>query len=166
MPVPQREALRSSSPTAPTTGDGNRDLDFAGRAITVRSASDDPDSCIIDCQANESDPHRGFSFQSRERDLSVVQGLTITNGYATQGGGVYCYHSNPTLTHCTFRTNNAYSGGALCNVEGSATGVHDCMFKENTATNCGGGLYNYESSPTLIRCIFHTNYAHSGGALL
>jgi hypothetical protein len=41
-------------------GDGNRDIDYQGKAITVRSQSDDPNSCIIDCQSSEEDPHRGF----------------------------------------------------------------------------------------------------------
>ena len=31
------------------TGDGNRDLDFGGKLITVRSANG-PDNCIIDCE--------------------------------------------------------------------------------------------------------------------
>ena len=35
-------------------------IDFKGKAITVRSQSQDPESCIIDCEASESDRHHGF----------------------------------------------------------------------------------------------------------
>ena len=31
------------------TGDGNRDLDYLGKAITIRSQSGDPSVCVIDC---------------------------------------------------------------------------------------------------------------------
>ena len=57
------------------TGDGNRDLDFHGKAITVRSANG-PEDCIIDCQ----DDGRGFYFYSGETTASVVDGYTIQNG--------------------------------------------------------------------------------------
>jgi hypothetical protein len=32
------------------TGAGNYDVDFGGKSLTVKSASDDPAACIIDCQ--------------------------------------------------------------------------------------------------------------------
>lgn len=40
------------------TGDGNRDIDFGGKAITVRSENG-PDNCIIDCQGSAEDPIGG-----------------------------------------------------------------------------------------------------------
>ena len=39
------------------TGDGNRDLDYNTKAITVRSASGDPSACILDCQGSAGAPH-------------------------------------------------------------------------------------------------------------
>ena len=59
------------------TGPGNRDLDFAGRLITVRSENG-PGNCIIDCAADWSNPHRGFHFHSGETAAAVVDGFTIT----------------------------------------------------------------------------------------
>ena len=67
------------------TGAGNRDLDFGGKAITLRSAAGDPSACIIDCEQQG----RGFYFHSGETAPSVVQDLTIRNGTASEyGGGV------------------------------------------------------------------------------
>ena len=67
------------------TGMGNRDLDFSGKAITVRSTDpNDPavvTTTIINCEGSEEDPHRSFTFHSGESGTAVVTGLTITNGY-------------------------------------------------------------------------------------
>ncbi|GAG96895.1 unnamed protein product, partial [marine sediment metagenome] len=66
------------------TGDGNRDIDFHGKAITVRSIDpNDPNivaATIIDCQGTFFDPHRGFYFHSNEDANSILEGFTITNG--------------------------------------------------------------------------------------
>ena len=49
------------------TGVGNRDLNYLGKAITVRSRSGDPNACIIDCGQAD----RGFSFISGPMILST-----------------------------------------------------------------------------------------------
>ena len=54
-------------------------------------------------------------------------------------------------------------------MEGSAPGVHDCMFDTNTAVGGGGGLYNNNSSPALTDCTFHGNLvdgAYGGGGAI
>ena len=43
------------------TGPGNRDINFMGKAITVKSKNG-PESCIIDCEATWSDPHCFLSY--------------------------------------------------------------------------------------------------------
>ena len=50
------------------TGDGNRELDFGGKAITVRSASGNPATCIIDCGGAA----QGFYFRNAEGPDSVL----------------------------------------------------------------------------------------------
>ena len=42
------------------TGDGNRDVEVWGKQVIIRSQSDDPTACIIDCQATPDDMHFGF----------------------------------------------------------------------------------------------------------
>jgi len=70
------------------TGPGNVDLNFDGRAITVKSQinPDNPDpaiiaSTIIDCDGDRYEPHRAFWFNSGEGHDSQVLGFTIINGY-------------------------------------------------------------------------------------
>mgnify|MGYP002064816145 CR=1 FL=1 len=53
-------------------------LDFDGKAATVRSASGDAASCVIDCEGDG----RGFYFHSGEGPDSIVEGLTITTGWS------------------------------------------------------------------------------------
>ena len=62
------------------TGNGNRDIDFHGKGITVKSQNG-PENCIIDCNGTESDGHRGVYFHSEEDCDSALIGFTISNGY-------------------------------------------------------------------------------------
>lgn len=148
------------------TGYGNRDIDFLGKEITVRSANG-PENCIIDCRG----AGRGFHFQSGEDEDSIVQGFTITNGIAPEGGAIYCSQSSPKLINCVLRanegTNDDSGGGAIYNDYSSPT-VINCTFIENEAypsAAFGGAIHNNTSSPTLTNCTFLNNKAWSGGAI-
>jgi subtilisin family serine protease len=156
------------------TGPGNRDIDFKGKAITVRSENG-PENCIIDCNSISVEPYRGFYFHSGEDANSVVEGFTITNGYAPDGlgGGIKCVDSSPTLTNCTFSENlvlsNMYSpGGGMSNHYSSPTLIN-CTFTRNSGYSyhdtLGGGMYNYESDPTLTNCAFIENSGSLGGGI-
>ncbi|MHC5062017.1 MAG: choice-of-anchor Q domain-containing protein, partial [Planctomycetota bacterium] len=63
------------------TGNGNYDIDFAGREITVASMNG-PANCTIDCE----NAGRAFDFHSEETIQAIVAGFTITNGRADYGG--------------------------------------------------------------------------------
>jgi len=142
-------------------GDSNCDLDFKGKAITLRSQNGSSD-CIIDCQYLG----RGFKFHSGEGQDSVLNGFTITNAEADRGGGIYCLNgSSPTITNCTFRGNSAYGslgrlpsayGGGIC-CQSSKPRITNCTFNGNLAEDHGGGMYCEDSSPTLTNCIFWGN---------
>jgi hypothetical protein len=64
------------------TGEGNRNIDYRGKAITVRSQSGDATSCILDLEGIPDTTRRGFYFQTGEGAESVVRDLTIMNGFA------------------------------------------------------------------------------------
>ena len=76
-----------TNPDGTYTGDGNRDIEYDGKSITGRSENG-PENCIIDCQGTEEQPHRGFDFVNRECWRAVLDGLTITNGMTSRGGGL------------------------------------------------------------------------------
>ncbi|MGA1979599.1 MAG: right-handed parallel beta-helix repeat-containing protein [Sedimentisphaerales bacterium] len=145
------------------TGSGNHDIDFLGKAITVRSADpNDPNivsSTIIDCQNSG----RGFYFYGGEDANSILAGFTIKNGYASVGGGIRCESSSPTITGCTFTGNLASSdGGGVYNFSSSPT-ITNCIFVGNSASDDGGGVCNLFSSPTITNCIFVGNSASDDG---
>ncbi|NQT19752.1 MAG: right-handed parallel beta-helix repeat-containing protein [Planctomycetes bacterium] len=140
------------------TGAGNRDLDFGGRAITVRSENG-PENCTIDAQGNSSEPHRGFYFHSGEGEDSVVDGFTITGGYSVEGGGIRCDDSSPTITNNTITANTAQrsSGGAIYCSDNSSPAITNNTIANNTSDG-GGGICCYDtSSPTITNCILWGN---------
>ncbi len=152
------------------TGVGNQDMSFEGKAITVRSQSGNPAACIIDLQANAADPHRAFSFTSGEGAASVLEAITIENGYISPGGGaVYIDHSSPTISACTFRNNTAHGGGAMWVYNGSTPDILGCVFDGNACTgqNGGGLLIGQASHPLVEDCRFTGNISTTfGGAML
>jgi hypothetical protein len=118
------------------TGTGNKELDFGGKAITVRSANG-RQNCIIDAQESG----RGFYFHSGEISDSRVEGFSIINGYSDWGGGIYCLQSSPTISKCRI----AY-----------------CTAFDNPFPGYGGGIACYQSSPTIIGCRIAHCLATSG----
>jgi predicted outer membrane repeat protein len=153
------------------TGDGNRDLNYFGKAITVRSQSGDPTTCIIDCEGTEGDGHRGFCFGSGEGPESVLEGVTVTNGWIDSprcGGAMWILAlSDPTIRNCRFVDNSADCvGGVFCQF-GSPTFI-DCDFENNSTGpygNGGGMFIGNLSSPSLYRCRFIHNFANEGGGV-
>lgn len=151
------------------TGTGNRDLDFGGLAITVRSLNG-PNNCIIDCGGSYGEHHRGFYFHSYETADAIVDGLTICNGHTDAGGAVYCVsNSNPTLVNCVITGNvvedygTGGTGGGICCIGSGAT-IVSCTIEANSAAS-GGGIYSYEGDVVIVDCIIAGNDAEYGGGV-
>lgn len=148
----------------------NKNLDPGGKAITIRSAGDDPTRCIIDCES----AGRAFVLQSGETSATVIRGLTVRNGRIfdsnssanSYGGGLLCLNSNPTIVNCIFADNQAFGGGGIYCSSSSPT-LTDCVFTGNDAINGGngGGMYAVGSSPHVTNCIFRNNTGWSGGGV-
>lgn len=67
-------------------GEGNRNVNLNGKAITVCSQSGIAENCIIDVEGVfDETAHRGFQFVSGEGPESVLRELTIINGVAEGG---------------------------------------------------------------------------------
>jgi len=159
------------------TGQGNRDVDFGGRAITVRSANG-PENCIIDSQGTEQENHRGFYFHSGEDRTSVVSGFTITGGHISgayvpsgwddaSGGGIFCDNqSAPTIRNNKIIGNTALRGGGVfCEFKCPAAIVNN-VIAQNTADR-GGGIYVDEDAEVEItnNTIAGNRADHLGGGI-
>ncbi|MHC4694736.1 MAG: right-handed parallel beta-helix repeat-containing protein, partial [Planctomycetota bacterium] len=148
------------------TGDGNRDIDFLGKAITLRSENG-AENCIINCQGSEADRHRGFYFHSGEDVNSLVDGFTITNGYgprnfvgeplSSAGGAILCIASRPMINNCIINCNSASNGGGICCGTGSSPLIKNCTIVNNDAA--GGGIYCVDSNPEITNCVITNNIA-------
>jgi len=138
------------------TGPGNRDIDFLGKPITVRSTNpNDPNivaRTIIDCNAQG----RAFYFYTQEDANSVVAGLTITNGNASFGAGVLCELSNPLITNCTFTNGNASEGAAVYCLYSSPL-ITNCTFTNNTPTRQGVIFCTSRVQTTITKCTITGN---------
>jgi hypothetical protein len=88
-------------------GHRNRNIDFLGKAVTLRSQSGNASACVINCQGAPAITERGFYFHSGEGPASVVEAITITNGNADYGAGIYCMAASPTIRDCVFVDNDA-----------------------------------------------------------
>jgi parallel beta-helix repeat protein len=148
------------------TGSGNVDLDFGGKAITVRSENG-PASCIIDCE--ETPGTRGFYFHSGETSSSVVIGFTIQGGRAigswpiNSGGGILCSSSSPIIRGNVITGNSATMGGGIACVSASPA-IEGNIITGNSASSDGGGIYLSDSSATMKNNLVTGNSSDFGGA--
>ncbi|MHC4558018.1 MAG: right-handed parallel beta-helix repeat-containing protein [Planctomycetota bacterium] len=153
---------------APDTysGQGNRDIDFKGKAITVRgtapNASAVVTSTIIDCQGYG----RGFTFESGEKADSILEGITIINGKAEYGGGILVGNSSPTISRCTIRDCSEVhplylAGGGMFIFNGDPL-ITDCTINNNAVFFDGAGIYCDGGSPTVVNSIIENNQAGWG----
>ena len=164
-------------------------IEFAGKEITLTSKnSDDPcvvASTIIDGGKNGDSVIR---VRNAENHYSVIEGLTIQNGYSSYiGGGIYCYYSGPTIQKNVIIGNSAISGGGIglgyqaycypkiinniiCGNRASyrGAGIHcssstpfiaNNTISANFATYSGSAISVISCRPTLVNCVLFSNTA-------
>lgn len=150
------------------SGVGNRDLDFGGKAITLRSRSGAPNGATILCGGREGFPHRGVYFHSGEGENAIIEGLTFQGGFiegGTGGGAILCDGEvSPIIRACTFTSNSSSSrGGAINCTNGAAPTISNCSFSANLSRDRGGALACDEgAAPTVRDCVFDGNQTQSG----
>lgn len=149
------------------TGEGNRDIDFKGKAITVASENG-AQASVIDCQGTEQENHRGFVFHSGETLASVLRGFTVKNGFLigdNDGGGVNCVDSSPTISNCTISNNRAEFKGGGIHCANSSPMIIECSILNNTSERFGGGIDIGDMSPMINNCIVSENSATTGAGI-
>lgn len=173
-------------------GPGNRDLDYQGKAITIRSQSGQAVLCVIDCGGQPMTPHRGFLFQTGEGAGSVLENVRVESAHGDgEGGGVLCKGASPTLRGVEFADNYSGFGGGLACLDGANPQIQacsffgnlsdfgsaaacrassprftDCRFADNLMAEIGGGLLCEQSShPVIERCTFENNQAEMGAGM-
>ena len=96
---------------------------------------------------------------------ATISHLTLTNGSASTGGGMYCDNSSPSLANVTLTDNSASSGGGIyCWF--SSPSLENVTISNNSAL-AGGGIYCYSSSPSFSsenRCNIYSNNTTGRGS--
>lgn len=173
------------------TGAENRDLDFGGKNLILRSNGGDPRDTVIDCEFLG----RAIILNSAQDRSCIIENLSFRNGlHASSGGAIYCFGASPSVRYCYFTENDAVQGGCIyalgsgdvgmlienCHFDDNngsygagifATGllapsITQCLFTHNVSDLKGGGIYCTNSSSGFITgCDFIENYSLTGGAI-
>ena len=108
-------------------GKGHELLGLAGPRATVIDGSLAAESVI--------------TMNSGEPAGTLVEGLTLTGGSATYGGGVYVYNAEPTLRNLIVTGKYASSSGGGLRLSGSNITCEGLEVVDNVAEYDGGGFY-------------------------
>lgn len=149
------------------SGTGNRDVDVVGKRVNIRSVSEDPALCTIDCSDAGGAPHRALTYGSTAYPASQLVGITITGGHMPDGdggavlvgkaGAVY-------MNDCVLRGNEAARGGAVAADSSAQLQLHSCEFSRNAADE-GGAVWSRDSNMGLTICTVAENTAGLGSGL-
>lgn len=94
---------------------------------------------------------------------AVICGFTIQNGYANEGGGIYCYNSSPLIYHNIIVDNSASSiGGGIILRNDSHPTIAGNKINNNSA-DYGGGIYLRRANPIMINNVIWGNLAYEQG---
>lgn len=151
------------SPDSVNGGSYRENINFAGKAITLKS-SHGPEVTTIDGQRNGA----VFIFYSYEGPNSIIDGFTITNGYPSYGGGLYCYsNTSPTIMNNIITGNEAsMAGGAIYCSANFYSEILNNIITGNSTPGKGGAIYVVENSrPKIRNNIIIENSSDSGGAI-
>lgn len=137
-------------------------IDFKGMPITIRSEQG-PEVTVINGTQTDS----VVVFKNNEDQYSMLDGFTITNGKANNGGGIYCANASPILKNNIVINNQAtanYGGGGIY-CSNANPFIYDNSITENTATVAGGGLRLEYCSPLITHNTISNNHAFDGGGI-
>jgi predicted outer membrane repeat protein len=98
-------------------------------------------------------------------DVTIITCTFTENSAAESGGAIYNDSGDDkiTIAHCYFETNDAASGGAVCDY-GYISKISSCVFTQNTALENGGALERIYGN--IENCIIKENIAGDfGGGL-
>jgi hypothetical protein len=117
-------------------GDGNRDIDFGGKTITLKSESGAAVT-VIDCDGTVDEPHRAIYLHSGEDSLAVIEGFTITDARDT-AGAVYCSGTGVKILNCRIANN---AGNGVRKVGGASLTTWLIIDGCEISDNSGDGIY-------------------------
>jgi hypothetical protein len=169
------DAVISGDTVRVAPGTYSENINFGGKAITVRSESGHPEDTIID--GGKVNPV--VLFNSGEGRDSVLNGFTLQNGRAdashgilfSRGGGVWIDHSSPMITNNVITNSQACDGGGIGinfgspliqmnTITSNSAGTNDCQ-----GGTTGGGIEVGGGAPEILDNVISENAAAFGGGI-
>ena len=95
---------------------------------------------------------------------SMIEGFTITNGRAANGGGVYCSSTSPLIRLNRILRNVATSNGGGVYLSSCSAALVGNLLARNTASY-GSAVYCYNSPVSITNCTLDGTSAMSGALL-
>jgi hypothetical protein len=105
--------------------------------------------------------HDSRVFDIFDVDVTIT-GLTIADGDAGVGGGIYCERTGLDLIGCTIRDCDGDDGGGICVYLDSELYMENCTVSGNWAEEDGGGICSWWSDLELVNCTVSDNEADDG----
>jgi PKD repeat protein len=143
-------------------------IDFKGKALTVRSVSGDPESTIINGDNNGP----VVRLINGEQPDSILDGFTIQNGFNDTGAGILIQASpdgtvsRPTIKNCIISNNTATDSGGGLGIDYAEPYILDCKIIKNQAPLGAGISMTSFSAPDLRDLYIYKNIsAESGGGI-
>ncbi|HVQ40051.1 MAG TPA: choice-of-anchor Q domain-containing protein, partial [Pyrinomonadaceae bacterium] len=93
-----------------------------------------------------------------------VTNSAVSNSFSVSGGGIYNNGGTVTLTNSAVSNNNGSSGGGGIFNNGTLN-VTDSTVSGNSANGSSGGIYNLSGTVTLTNSAFSNNSGGSGGGI-
>ena len=98
--------------------------------------------------------------------LITLDGFTIRNGNAANGGGISCQLSSPLLANNTVTANTASDDGGGIYCYDASPVISNSKIMANTASDDGGGVYCHFGVPVITNSVIANNSSSSGGGVL
>ena len=139
-------------------------INFNGHNITVSSLIlTTQDTSYISQTVIDGDSSGSVvTINTEEDSTTVLKGFTITNGYASLGGGINCW-SDAMLSNLIVTGNYATSmGGGMAT--GSNTTIQDVIITGNSAEGYGGGI-DCGDNTNIVNVIIENNISMNGGGI-
>jgi hypothetical protein len=143
--------------------------DKAGITLVSRYINDRDESTIKSTILEA--PAAGWVVTIGRSDGVTLQGFTIRNGKGndeSQGGGIYCYDSNPEVLDNIITQNENHSGygaGIYC-YDSDPKILHNQITQNHNPDGHSAGIYCYNSSPEIEGNTISGNSSGGGGSAI
>lgn len=146
-------------------GEFSENLQFLGKEVVLESRAYEANNLglIEETILSGASGSRCLTLVGSDANNVTIRGITLSDGQAEFGGGIYISSSEPMLVDLLIQNNSAASGGGIY-IQESSPSLRNITLVNNGA-NKGGGVYLLESDAHLSGLMLENNISYWGGGL-